>query len=63
MRVTNLNDFPGGRTSVGRASGVPSCMSAVSAPGEDEARGSRACLAQNQLQQFSEILVQNHSTA
>lgn len=44
-------------------SGVPSCMLAVSAPGEDEARGSRACLVQDQLQQFSEILVQNHSMA
>lgn len=48
---------------VGRASGVPSCMRAVSAPGEDEARGSHACLVEDQLQQFSEILVQNHSTA
>lgn len=47
---------------VGRASGVPSCMRAVSAPGEDEARGSPACSVQDPLQQFSEILVQNHKT-
>lgn len=40
---------------VGRASGVQSCMRAVSAPGEDGARG---CLVQEQLQQFSEILIQ-----
>lgn len=43
---------------VSRASGVQSCMRAVSAPGEDGARGSRACLVQDQLQRFSEILVQ-----
>lgn len=43
---------------VGRASGVQSCTRAVSAPGEDGARRSRACLVQEQLQQFSEILIQ-----